>query len=150
MRRARVLVLWNQLDNDDVVEHWRRDGRRSPDWDPTKIVERWLTVAEEIELIVTAVKGAGHDVVAVNIRDDLKTMLDALADTKPEGGLNLVEFFHADLEHETHVPALYELLGIAYTGSRPAALWICQKKPHAKALLEKAGVPVARGIVIEK
>jgi D-alanine-D-alanine ligase len=48
------------------------------------------------------------------------------------------------------VPALYELLGLAYTGSRPSALWLCQKKPHAKALLAAAGVPVARGIVIEK
>jgi D-alanine-D-alanine ligase len=150
MRRARILVLWNQLDDDDVVEHWRRDGRRSPEWDPTKIVEKWDTVAEEIELIVNAVKGGGHDVVAVNIRDDLKTMLDAIGAEKPEVILNLVEFFHDDLEHETHVPALYELLGIAYTGSRPAALWLCQKKPHAKALLAAAGVPVARGLVIEK
>jgi D-alanine-D-alanine ligase len=150
MRRARILVLWNQLDNDDVVEHWRRDGRRSPDWDPTKIVERWLTVSEEMELIVNAVKGAGHDVLAVNIRDDLKAMIEAIHDAKPEAILNLVEFFQDDLEHETHVPALFELMSVAYTGSRPAALWLCQKKPHAKALLANAGVPVARGIVIEK
>lgn len=150
MKRARVLVLWNQLDDDDVVEHWRRDGRRSPEWDPTKIVEKWDTVAEEIERIQTAVRGGGHEVVAVNIRDDLKTMLDAIAEAKPEVILNLVEFFQDDLEHETHVPALFELMGISYTGSRPLALSLCQKKPHAKALLAAAGIPVARGIVVDK
>ena len=43
--------------------------------------------------------------------------------------MNLIEWFHDDLEHETHVPALFELLGIAYTGNRPLALSLCQKKP---------------------
>ena len=51
MSRGRVLILWNQLD-DDVVEMWRRDGRRAPDWDPNLLVEPWDTVAEEIDQIV--------------------------------------------------------------------------------------------------
>ena len=64
--------------------------------------------------------------------------------------VNLVEFFHDDLEHEHHVPALFELLDIPYTGNRPLALSLCQKKPHAKALLAAAGLPTPRGIVIER
>jgi hypothetical protein len=44
MSRGRVLILWNQLD-DDVVELWRRDDRKAPDWDPSLEVERWDTVA---------------------------------------------------------------------------------------------------------
>jgi D-alanine-D-alanine ligase len=63
--------------------------------------------------------------------------------------MNLVEWFHDDLEHETHVPALFELLGISYTGNRPLALSLCQKKPNAKALLAAAGLPVPKGIVVE-
>src|SRR5207249_11571609 len=51
---------------------------------------------------------------------------------------------------ETHVPALFELLGISYTGNRPLALAVCQKKPHAKALLAAAGLPVPRGILVER
>ena len=60
--------------------------------------------------------------------------------------MNLVEWFHDDLEHETHVPAMFELLGQSYTGNRPLALSLCQKKPQAKALLAAAGLPVPRGI----
>jgi D-alanine-D-alanine ligase len=148
MKRARVLILWNQVD-DDVVDLWRRDGRRTPDWDPTKIVEPWDTVAEEIELISKSIEGAGHDVVALNIEDRFDTLLSALDRERPDAVMNLVEWFHDDLEHETHVPALFELLGISYTGNRPLALSLCQKKPHAKALLAAAGLPVPRGVVVQ-
>jgi peptide/nickel transport system substrate-binding protein len=53
--------------------------------------------------------------------------------------MNLVEFYRDDPEHEHHVPAVYELLGVGYTGNRPVALSLCQKKPQAKALLAEAG-----------
>jgi D-alanine-D-alanine ligase len=68
---------------------------------------------------------------------------------KPDVIMNLVEFFHDDAEQEHHVPALFELMNISYTGNRPLALSICQKKPHAKAMLAAAGLPVPRGVVIE-
>ncbi len=149
MPRARVLILWNQVD-EDVVDLWRRDGRRTPDWDPTKIVEPWDTVAEEIELIEESAREGGHDVKSINIGDSFENLISALESERPDVVVNLVEFFHDDLEHETHIPALYELLGISYTGNRPLALALCQKKPHAKALLQAAGLPVPRGIVVEK
>ncbi len=149
MKRGRVLILWNQVD-DDVVELWRRDNRRTPDWDPTKIVEPWDTVAEEVELIAKAITQAGHECIAININDNFETLLAALESERPDAVMNLVEWFHDDLENETHVPALFELLGISYTGNRPLALSLCQKKPSAKALLAAAGLPVPRGIVVEE
>ena len=148
MQRARVLILWNQVD-EDVVDLWRRDGRRTPEWDPTKIVEPWDTVAEEIALIERSVAEGGYDVVVHNIEDSFEKLMDVLEKERPDVVLNLVECFHDDLEHEMHVPALYELLGLSYTGNRPLALALCQKKPHAKALLAGAGLPVPRGIVVE-
>ena len=149
MQRARVLILWNQVD-EDVVELWRRDGRRTPDWDPTKIVEEWDTVAEEIELLEKSVREGGHDVVAVNIRDSFETLFQTITTERPDAIVNLIEWFHDDIENEMHVAALFELLGVAYTGNRPIALSLCQKKPHAKALLAAAGLPVPKGIVVEK
>ena len=148
MPRARVLILWNQID-EDVVELWRRDGRRSPEWDPTKIVEPWDTVAEEVELLVKAIQGAGHDVVAKNISDNFQTLIETIDREKPDVIMNLVEFFHDDAEQEHHVPALFELMNVSYTGNRPLALSICQKKPHAKAMLAANGLPVPHGIVVE-
>jgi D-alanine-D-alanine ligase len=148
MSRARVLILWNQLD-DDVVELWRRDNRKAPDWDPSMTVEPWDTVAEEVEQIVESVRDGGYEVKAVNIRDSFDTLLETVKAERPDVVLNLVEWFHDDLEHETHVPAMFELLDQSYTGNRPLALSLCQKKPQAKALLAAAGLPVPRGIVVD-
>lgn len=148
MQRSRILILWNQID-DDVYAHFRRDGRRAPDWDPTKEIEPWETVEEEMQLIQRSLEARGHDVAMVNIRDSFDDMLDAVRTFKPDVIMNLVEFFHDDAELEHDVPALFELLGIEYTGNRPLALSLCQKKPQAKALLAAHGIPVPRGVVIE-
>ena len=148
MSRGRVLILWNQVD-DDVVELWRRDGRKAPEWDPTLEVEPWDTVAEEIEQIVQSAKDGGYEAKAINIRDNFDTLLDIIKAEKPDVIMNLIEWFHDDLENETYVPAVFELIGQSYTGNRPLALALCQKKPHAKSLLVAGGIPVPRGIVVE-
>ena len=139
--------MWNQVDG-DVYEYWRRDGDRAVEWDPSRVVEPVDTVAEEMELIAAAVRAAGHDTTMINICDNLDTLRDAIVRERPDAILNLVEFFGDDFEHEHHIAALYELLGVAYTGNRPTTLSICQKKPHAKALLVAAGVPTPRAIVV--
>jgi D-alanine-D-alanine ligase len=145
---ARILILWNQID-DDVYAHYRREGRTAPDWDPTLAIEPWETVEEEMQLIVRALEGGGHTAKLVNVRDNFETMLAAITAFQPEVIMNLVEFFRDDPEQEHHVPAVFELLGIAYTGNRPLSLSICQKKPQAKALLAAAAVPVPRGIIVD-
>jgi D-alanine-D-alanine ligase len=145
---ARILVLWNQTD-DDVYEHYRRDGRRVPDWDPSLEIEPWETVEEEMQLIVRCLQAGGHEAELVNVRDGFQPMVDAIERYKPDAVMNIVEFFRDDPDHEHHVPAVFELLGVAYTGNRPLALSLCQKKPQAKALLAAAGVPVPRGIVVD-
>ena len=68
----------------------------------------------------------------------------------PDCVVNLVEFFRDDPEQEHNVPALFELLNLPYTGNRPLALSLCQKKPQAKALLAAAGLPTPRGVVVER
>jgi D-alanine-D-alanine ligase len=150
---ARILILWNQLD-DDVYEHYRRDNRRAPDWDPTLEVEPWETVEQEIELIEKALIDGGHDAYHINIRDNFQNLLEAVRPEQPGGPpdcvVNLVEFFRDDPEQEHNVPALFELLNIPYTGNRPLALSLCQKKPQAKALLAARGLLTPRGVVIER
>lgn len=145
---ARVLILWNQVD-DDVYSHYRREDRRTVDWNPELEIEPWETVEEEMQLIKRCIETAGHEVGMVNIRDNFDTMLDALRSFAPDVVVNLVEFFRDDAELEHDVPALFELLGIEYTGNRPLALSLCQKKPQAKALLMAHGIPVPKGVVVD-
>jgi D-alanine-D-alanine ligase len=146
---ARILILWNQVD-DDVYEHYRRDGRRAPDWDPTLEVEPWETVEQEIELIQRALIDGGHVAHHINIRDSFQILLDAVRTNPPDCVVNLVEFFRDDPEQEHNIPALFELLNVPYTGNRPLALSLCQKKPQAKFLLAASGLPTPRGIVVEQ
>lgn len=146
--RSRILILWNQTD-EDVYVHYRRDGVRSPDWDPGLDIEPWESAEDEMRLIQRSLEGAGHEVAMVNIRDSFDVMLDAIRSFKPDVIMNLVEYFHDDPELEHDVPALFELLGVEYTGNRPLALSLCQKKPHAKALLASHGLSVPRGVVID-
>ncbi len=145
----RILIVWNFVE-DDVYEHYRRDDRRTVDWDPSVQVEPWDTVDEEMQQIVRSVEAKGHDVTLVNIKDDFQTLLDAIRRNKPDLIMNLIEFFHADPEHEHHIPALFELLEVPYTGSRPLALSLCQRKPQAKAIMTSFGIPTAAGVVIER
>lgn len=145
---ARILVLWNQVD-DDVYEHYRREGRRTVEWDPALQIEPWESVADEMHQIVRALQGGGHEAALVNIRDDFRELISAIERTQPDLVMNLVEFYRDDPEHEHHVPAIFELLGVGYTGNRPVALSLCQKKPQAKALLAAHGIPVPPGIVVE-
>jgi D-alanine-D-alanine ligase len=144
---ARILILWNQID-DDVYEHYRREGRRAPDWDPTLVIEPWQTVEQEIELIQKCLVEAGHTAYHYNILDNFQNLLDSVRIDPPDCVVNLVEFFRDDPEQEHNVPALFELLNVPYTGNRPVALSLCQKKPQAKALLAAAGLPTPRGVVI--
>src|ERR1700759_4836695 len=146
---ARILILWNQID-DDVYEHYRRDNRRAPDWDPTLDIEPWQTVEQEIELIQRSLVDGGHRATHLNIADSFDTLLSSIRTDPPDCVVNLVEFFRDDPEQEHNVPALFELPAIPCTGNRPLALSLCQKKPQAKALPGAHGLPTPRGIVISE
>jgi D-alanine-D-alanine ligase len=145
---AKVLILWNDVE-DDVVALWREDGRTAPDWDPSKTIDQWDTVEEEMQLLITVLREGGHEPRVVNVRDDIGRLLAVTAEFAPDCVMNLVEYFRDDIEHEHHVPALFELLELPYTGARPLALTLCQKKPLAKAQLVAAGVPTPRGLLVE-
>lgn len=144
---SRILLLWNQPE-DDVYEHWRADGPRPLEWDPTRNAPDVGTVAEELDTIVQAVRDGGHECVVVNVRDDLGALMSAIAEHAPDAIFNLVEFFGDDVACEAHVAAVYELLGVPYTGSRPAALAWCMRKHRTKAMLAQAGLPTSPYVVV--
>lgn len=144
---ARVLLLFNQVD-DDVYERWRAAGPRALAWDPARTAPDVGTVAEELEAIAAAARACGHEVTLVNVADDLRRLLRAVDVHRPDAVINLVEFFGDDPDHEAHVAGVLELLGVPYTGARPAALQLCQRKHRTKALLAAAGLPTAPYLVV--
>ena len=138
MSDRKILILWNQPEP-DVYEMWRAEGMSSS----------VTTVQEELDAIADAVRANGHRVAGVNLKDDFRSMIGAIDLHRPDAIFNLVDFFGDDLAFESHVAGVYELLGIAYTGSRPAALMTCQRKHRTKALLAQAGLPTAPYVVVD-
>jgi D-alanine-D-alanine ligase len=144
---GRILILWNQVE-EDVYERIRADGPRPLAWDPDKTAESMSTAVEELGLIVDSLRDRGHTVEIVNIADSLTLLLQAIDDFAPDAIFNLVEFFGEDPAHEMHVAGVYELMGVAYTGSRPEVLSLCQRKHRTKAILDAAGLPTPRYVVV--
>ena len=145
--KARILLLWNLVE-DDEYEQLRADGPQPLEWDPSRTASDVATIAEELDQMAAALAGLGHTVEIVNIRDDVAALMGAIERFKPDAVINLVEQFGDDPAHEYHVAGLYELLGVPYTGARPGALALCQRKPRTKAVLRAAGLPTPPFFVI--
>ena len=60
---------------------------------------------------------------------------------------NLCESLAGDARHETLLPSLLELAGLAYSGSGPLALGTALRKDRTKAILRAQGVPTPGGFV---
>ncbi|MCB9561350.1 MAG: hypothetical protein H6708_13160 [Kofleriaceae bacterium] len=146
MARPRILILWNQVE-EDVYAKMRGDDRRL-EWNPEQLASEVETVAEELDMIADGLRSQGKDVVQVNIRDDVHAILRALEQHRPDAVMNLVDFYGDDPAAEAHIPALLELLGVPYTGARPAALARCQNKHRAKALFAQDGLPTSPYVVV--
>ncbi len=147
--RGKILVLWNQVE-DDIYEKWREEGPRKLEWNPEQEVPDVGTVAEEMAEFIDALKAARFEVILVNVRDDLATLMSAVTLHRPDAVFNLVEYFHDDPMFEAYVAGLFELMGVSYTGNRPFTLATCQNKYRTKLLLEAAELPTAEFFLASK
>ncbi len=117
-------------------------------WDPDRQAMAVATVREEMDEFVAAVAACGHEAICINAEEDTERLISSLRLYQPDVVFNLIEFFHNDETLEVGVTGLYELFGLAYTGSRPQTLSICQRKDHTKLLLLSAGLPTSPYFVI--
>jgi D-alanine-D-alanine ligase len=70
-----------------------------------------------------------------------------IAARSPTLVFNLCESLAGDARHEAVLPSLFELCGVAYTGSGPLALGTALRKDRTKAILSAHGVPTPAGFV---
>ena len=82
-----------------------------------------------------ALERLGHDVVGIDVGTDL---VDRLRDERPD--LAFVVLHGTDGE-DGAVQELLEVLGVPYTGSRPAACRRCWNKIDAKLEMQRIGLP---------
>lgn len=85
--------------------------------------------------VVDALRTLGHEVRALGIHDRIDPLIAEIRAHPPDVVFNLVEAFAEDRWHEANIAGLLELLGVPYTGCRPASLTICRHKAFTKRVL---------------
>lgn len=92
-----------------------------------------------IQAITQAIEKAGHH--ALFLSGDV-TLPSQLRKARPDICFNIAEGLNGDAR-EAQVPALLEMLGIPYTGSRVLASAISLNKTHTKQIWRLKGLPTA-------
>ena len=98
-----------------------------------------LDLLRELDFIRTNLVQAGHEPVIFAAKDATH-LCDFLSEHRPELVFNLCEAFAGSAALEMNVAALFELLGIAYTGCPALTLGVSLNKPMAKSLLDASGI----------
>lgn len=101
------------------------------------------SVAEMARQVHDAVKGLGYDVTLIPLQRSLLNFLGRVKELNLDVLVNLCEGFFGRPQWESNVAAVFELLGMSFTGSDSKTLALCQDKFRAKAVLSASGLPTA-------
>jgi D-alanine-D-alanine ligase len=104
---------------------------------------RWV---EEFDLAASAggIAEALPGAVVAGVRGEVREMIEVIAAHAPDVIVNLCEAPLGQPRLEPHAAALFEWLGVPFTGSGSEALALCRRKDLTKAVLQAAGAPVPR------
>lgn len=121
--------------------------QNAPVW-PGMSPDQWddLDSWETIKAITTALESAGH---RVTFLEGDETLYNNLQAVKPDICFNICEGHFGD-SREAQVPAILEMLGIPYTGSRVMTLALALDKPMTKRVLTYHNLPTPPFQVFER
>jgi D-alanine-D-alanine ligase len=110
--------------------------------------DQWdeLDSEKTVQSLIYALGRNGHE--ATFLEGDV-SLYDGLRALKPDICFNICEGHFGDAR-EAQVPALLEMLGIPYTGSRVMALALALDKPMTKRILSYHGLPTPPFQVFER
>jgi len=98
-------------------------------------------VLEQARAVDEALQTLGHEPIRVDCTLDLASLRNRLDEIRPEVVFNLVESLGGSDWLIHVVPALLDVLGLPYTGSRTEAIFLSTQKLLAKERLRQAGLP---------
>jgi D-alanine-D-alanine ligase len=82
------------------------------------------------------------------MRDNIGKFIIWLQDAKPDLIINLCEGYNGIPQLEPNVAAVFELLGIPYTGNNSKVLSLCQDKYKTKVILDSYGLQTPRCFLV--
>ncbi len=103
----------------------------------------------EAKAVAEALRGLGHTVLTFPLGADMVTFAASLQAAAPDAVFNLCEGFWGESRKEMHVAALFDLLGLSFTGSPPLTLGLTQDKARTKELLLRHGLPTPRYVLVD-
>ena len=127
MRALRVALIYNLKTNVRV-------GQDAP---PDALAE--YDAPQTAEGLTAALEGASHQVIPLEADE---TLVDTIRQARPELCFNIAEGLRGDAR-EAQVPALLELLGIPYTGSKVLTHALSLDKAMTKRVWRDHGLPTA-------
>jgi D-alanine-D-alanine ligase len=110
--------------------------------------EQEAGVLESVAAFEEALAAGAHDVWRLGVGDSVPVIVARLSERRPDAIVNFCEAFAGDTAAEPHLAALFELLGIPYTGSPPECLALVRDKARTKRLLAGAGLPIAPFVLL--
>ncbi|HEY6346586.1 MAG TPA: hypothetical protein VIY49_34275 [Bryobacteraceae bacterium] len=137
----RVAIVYNEPKPSTPQDHWL--SRSSSEG--TIVAETFTDASEygvlqETQLIESFLRDGGHDT-ALYAAEDPSDMVRFLSVERPDLIFNCCETFRGDAKLEMNVAAIFEILGIPFTGSSALTLGIALNKSVAKALFVSYAVP---------
>src|SRR5207249_10162461 len=90
------------------------------------------------------VASALPDAEIAGVRGEAGEIVGLLEGRRPDAVFNLCEAPLGKPALEAHPAALFEWMGVRFTGSRSDTLELCRRKDRTRAVLEARGVPIAR------
>jgi len=99
--------------------------------------------------VATALRSLGHSARLVPLGQDIVQFASELRRERTDLAFNLCEAFWGDSRKEMHVAALFDLLGLTYTGAPPLALGLTQDKARTKDLLAKHQLPTPKYALVK-
>jgi D-alanine-D-alanine ligase len=103
--------------------------------------------AETVNAIAAAIEAAGHEVEKVEVSGPASSLLERLEAIDPDIIFNTAEGDRGRMR-EAFYPALFEELGIPFTGSDAYTNAITLDKWLTKLLVQRASIDTARGVLV--
>jgi len=115
--------------------------KQNAPWDPSAPPDALAEYdsIETVQAIEDALEAGGHQVIPL---EGNETLLNTLRQVAPDMCFNICEGHRGDAR-ESQVPALLEMLGLPYTGSKVLAHALSLDKAAAKHIWRDAGLPTA-------
>jgi D-alanine-D-alanine ligase len=98
--------------------------------------------------VITHLRRRGHELMLIEVHDDLTPIREALDEFKPKIAFNLLESFDNVVVFDQNVVSYLELLKVPYTGCNPRGLTLARDKALARKLLAYHRIPSPDFVVV--